>query len=174
MRIAHFRFSSLSRSQSTLREPLEEGEFRLPLTGADFKSEGAVVVDAFGAEVLAGGFDGWGGVDDNHEGFRATVAEGAGRAGWSLLRQSLHDPLLVLNLESEAPGGAAVTAHAMLCWLQAHGGPGVDVSALEKAFAPGGVWADGAARECALHNGRGPRLGGGTCGEVGEECEVEW
>jgi hypothetical protein len=131
-------------------------------------------VDAFAAEVRAGGFASWAGVADNHEGFRATVDEGGGRAGWALLRQSLHDPLLVLNVESEAPEGAAAISHAMRCWLAAHGGAGVDCSALEKAFAPGGAWADGEARECALHNGRGPRLGGGTCGDVGEECEVAW
>ena len=160
-------------AQSTLREPLEEAEFRLPLLGVDFKAEGAVVVDAFAAEVQRGGFASWKGAADNHEGFRACVDEGSGRAGWALLRQSLHDPLLVLNLESEAPGGAAVTAHAVLCWLQAHGGAVVDISALEKAFAAGGVWADFQNRECVLHPARSPRLGGGACGDVGAECDVQ-
>jgi hypothetical protein len=158
-----------------LREPLEEAEFRLPLTGADFKAEGAAVVDAFAAEVRAGGFAAWSAVADNHEGFRAAVDEGDGRAGWALLRQSLHDPLLVLNVESEAPNGAAAIAHAARCWLAAHAAAGVDASALDAAFAPGGAWAEGAEeRECVLHNGRGPRLGGGTCGDVGEECAVAW
>ena len=162
-----------SRCQSTLREPLEEGEFRLPLTAADFKTAGGLVVDGFAAEVNGGGFPGWRSAADNHEGFRACVDEGGGRAGWALLRQSLHDPLLVLNVESEAPGGAAAIAHAVHCWLQAHGGEGVDLKTLDVAFAPGGMWADGA-RECTLHS-RGPRLGGGTCGEVGgEECAVDF
>lgn len=31
--------------------------------------------------------------------------EGEGRRGWLLLRQSLHDPLLVLNVESDRQGG---------------------------------------------------------------------
>ncbi len=134
------------------------------------------MVAAFEAEVSSGGFEGWMGAPDNHEGFRACIDEGNGRAGWSLLRQSLHDPLLVLNLESEAPGGASKIAHQMLCWLQAHGGAGVDLSAVEAAFAPGGMWEDGPARECALHNaaGRGPRLGGGSCGDVNGECVVAW
>lgn len=100
-----------------------------------------MVVDAFAADVRRGGFHGWTGAAENHEGFRACVDEASGRAGWALLRQSLHDPLLVLNVESEAPGGAAVTAHAMLSWLKALGGPSVDLSALEKAFAAGGVYA---------------------------------
>lgn len=34
-----------------------------------------------------------------------TVDEGEGRMGWLLLRASLHDPLLVLNVESELDGG---------------------------------------------------------------------
>ena len=152
---------------------MEEGEFRLPLTSADFKAQGTAVVDAFSAEVLAGGFAGWRGVAENHEGFRAAIDEGAGRAGWALLRQSLHDPLLVLNVESETPGGAAAAAHAMLCWLEAHAA-GVDVSALEKAFTAEGMFGADAARECALHHGRGQRLGGGNCGEVGEACNVDW
>lgn len=41
----------------------------------------------------------------NHEGWRVNVDEGQGRAGWVLLRQSLHDPLLVLNVESEVECG---------------------------------------------------------------------
>ena len=36
---------------------------------------------------------------------QVTVDEGAGRMGWLLLRASLHDPLLVLNVESELEGG---------------------------------------------------------------------
>jgi len=35
---------------------------------------------------------------------------GEGKRGWALLRASLHDPLLVLNIESEVPGGARATA----------------------------------------------------------------
>lgn len=31
--------------------------------------------------------------------------EGHGKKGWLLLRSSLHDPLLVLNVESDLPGG---------------------------------------------------------------------
>lgn len=34
-----------------------------------------------------------------------TVDEGDGKMGWLLLRASLHDPLLVLNVESELEGG---------------------------------------------------------------------
>ena len=46
------------------------------------------------------------------------VAEGGGRAGWWLLRQSLHDPLLVLNVESEAAGGVAKKQVSMAAAVQ--------------------------------------------------------
>ena len=41
---------------------------------------------------------------------RVGCAAGDGRRGWLLLRASLHDPLLVLNVESDVPGGAAKMA----------------------------------------------------------------
>lgn len=45
------------------------------------------------------------------------VDEGGGKRGWLLLRQSLHDPLLVLNVETEVAGGCAKTALRFKCWL---------------------------------------------------------
>ena len=47
----------------------------------------------------AGGAGHWSLEPVNYEGWRVSVDEGQGRKGWLLLRQSLHDPLLV--------GGAA-------------------------------------------------------------------
>ncbi len=165
-------------SQAKLREPLEEAEFRLPLRGADFKAVGAAVLDAFAADVAAGGFAGWAAVPENHEGLRCSIDEGGGRKGWALLRASLHDPLLVLNIESETPGGAARATHAMRCWLQSRAGEqgsdGADASALDKPFAPGGAWESFAQLDCALPVSRGARLGGGTCGDLAEECELQW
>jgi hypothetical protein len=40
---------------------------------------------------------------------------GEGKRGWLLLRQSLHDPLLVLNMESDTKGGKNGT------WDMGHG-----------------------------------------------------
>ena len=39
--------------------------------------------------------DGWSMEEENFEGWRVNVDEGDGKRGWLLLRQSLHDPLLV-------------------------------------------------------------------------------
>ena len=159
---------------ATLHEPLEEAEFRLPLLAADFKASGAAALQAFMDEVAAGGFPGWQAVPVNHEGLRVSIDEGEGRSGWALLRASLHDPLLVLNVESDTAGGAATATHALRCWLQARAAAehGVNIAALDKAFAPGGSWEGYADLTCALP--RSTRLGGGTCGDLAEECQAEW
>ena len=82
---------------------------------ADFQAQGAGVLQVFHDWVVggAGGADGWALEAENHEGWRVAVDEGGGRRGWVLLRASLHDPLLVLNVESDIPGGvpAGVKVH---------------------------------------------------------------
>lgn len=45
---------------------------------------------------------------ENHEGWRVSIDEGDGKKGWCLLRPSIHDPLCVLNIESEVQGGIVV------------------------------------------------------------------
>lgn len=50
----------------------------------------------------------------NHEGHRVKVDEVDGKQGWVLLRQSLHDPLLPLNIESEIGGGVARIADVLV------------------------------------------------------------
>jgi hypothetical protein len=50
---------------------------------------------------------------DNHEGVRVSMRTGQGE-GWFLLRMSLHDPVMPLNLESDVVGGIVVLAKALL------------------------------------------------------------
>lgn len=165
----------------TLREPLEEAEFRLPLAdAAGYKAAGDRVIRAFGAAVAGGALGpGWSAAPgESFEGVRAVVAEPGGRKGWALLRASLHDPLLVANVESETPGGCARAAQALRCWLAALPECDVDTAALDARFAAGGDWEGRDAEGCALlpppGGGGAPaeRLGGGTCGDI--ECEAVW
>ncbi|CAN8076149.1 unnamed protein product, partial [Agarophyton chilense] len=113
-----------------LDEPLEEKEFRLPfLDQSDYQSYGAGVVEAFAK--FAETVDGWKLEHENYEGYRVSVDEGDGKAGWLLLRQSLHDPLLPLNVESEIHGGVA----AIVSVLTKHFFPdhtNVDTAPLDK------------------------------------------
>lgn len=76
--------------------------------GEDFQKDGQAILAAFREwiEAGAGGAEGWELEKENHEGWRVSVDEGEGRRGWALLRASLHDPLLVLNVESDRRGGA--------------------------------------------------------------------
>lgn len=45
---------------------------------------------------------------------QVTVDEGDGKMGWLLLRASLHDPLLVLNVESELEGGELASSTSFI------------------------------------------------------------
>ena len=118
---------------SDLREPLEEAEARLKIQSEDFKTTGARLVRALEEEVLkgdAGAFSNASPVAVNHEGYRVRVDEGGGKFGWFLLRQSLHDPVCVLNFESEKRGGVKVMAREFTKWFDALAFEDVDVSAV--------------------------------------------
>ena len=74
----------------------------------DFGDVGKQVLEDFRDWVVNGmGGEEWTLEPENHEGWRVSVDEGEGKQGWLLLRSSLHDPLLVLNVESELVGGQA-------------------------------------------------------------------
>merc|ERR1719498_1144515 len=122
---------------SDLREPLEEAEARLKIFDEDFKATGARLVRALEEEVLkgdAGAFTDASPVAVNHEGYRVRVDEGGGKFGWFLLRQSLHDPVCVLNFESETRGGVKKMAAEFVAWFDAASDvDGVDVSAVRAA-----------------------------------------
>ncbi len=92
---------SLGQMLSALREPLEAKEYRPRLTTQDFKTTGLAVLSAL--EKYAKGQQGWIAATDNHEGLRFTIPA---QQGWFLLRLSLHDPLMPLNIESNKAGGA--------------------------------------------------------------------
>ncbi len=79
-----------------LEEPLEAKEIRIKVTADDFQSYGQQVLDEFTLE------DDWSFETPNFEGIRVNTQD-----GWFLLRKSLHDPILPLNIESDNEGGVA-------------------------------------------------------------------
>ena len=88
------------------------GAFVDALQQASFKEDGQKALKQFHQWIQdgAGGAEGWILEEENHEGWRVSVEEGEGKQGWLLLRASLHDPLLVLNVESDIPsGGSSLT-----------------------------------------------------------------
>ena len=96
---------------ANLKEPLEEKEVRFKISAEDFKTYGEEVIEK--VESLAAGHDGWRAAKENYEGVRiSTDAENG--SGWFLLRLSVHDPVIVLNAESEERGGIKVMFEALL------------------------------------------------------------
>ncbi len=92
---------------ASLEEPAESVEFRMNILVEDFKSYGQQVIDDL--TTYAAAQPGWNIAPDNHEGIRVNLDENHGN-GWFLLRLSLHDPLLPLNIESNSTGGAKIIA----------------------------------------------------------------
>lgn len=88
-----------------LESPAETDEVRLSITTENFQATASAVIDAFSnwlPNVAEWELD-----EPNYEGVRVKVVDGSTQTGWMLLRASLHDPLLVVNAESDLQGGAA-------------------------------------------------------------------
>ncbi len=111
-----------------LREPAESAEFRMALTLGDFAPYGKNVITQ--VEAWAKAQPGFTLAADNFEGVRGNADEGHG-SGWFLLRMSLHEPLMPLNIESDVPGGVTVIAKALVPFLRQF--DQLDLSALLKA-----------------------------------------
>ena len=62
---------------------------------------------------------GWDVAKDNYEGIRVSFGAGQGD-GWFLLRMSLHDPLMPLNIESNSLGGVHKIAEHLTGFLCAY------------------------------------------------------
>ncbi|MEO1068682.1 MAG: phosphomannomutase/phosphoglucomutase [Cyanobacteria bacterium J06638_6] len=110
-----------------LQEPEESEEFRLKILEADFKTCGTSVIEQLQAFVATQ--PDWAAVPNNYEGVRV-ACQSPGENGWFLLRLSLHDPVLPLNIESNVAGGVASIAQRLRAFLTPLAG--LDIVALEK------------------------------------------
>ena len=99
---------------ASLEEPAESMEFRMNILVEDFKPYGQQVIDRLNA--YAQSRPGWSLAPSNFEGVRVNLDEDHGN-GWFLLRLSLHDPLLPLNIESNEIGGAKKIAAELAAFL---------------------------------------------------------
>ena len=97
-----------------LEEPAESKEFRMNILVDDFKTYGQQVIDELND--YAGNQPGWSLAPNNFEGVRVNLDAGHGD-GWFLLRLSLHDPLLPLNIESNSAGGVKTIARELVKFL---------------------------------------------------------
>ena len=99
----------------SLEEPKESVEFRMNITLEDFKPYGQKVIDDL--KEYAENQTGWSIAPDNYEGIRVNL-DGSHGDGWFLLRLSLHDPLLPLNIESNSVGGAKIIAKELAPFIK--------------------------------------------------------
>ena len=100
---------------SELKDPLEEKEFRFKINTADFREYGNTVIAEL--EKYAQSSDGWRIADDNREGIRIYF-DSDDKKGWLLLRLSVHDPIMPLNIESDVKGGVREMALAFISFLE--------------------------------------------------------
>lgn len=97
-----------------LAEPAESKEFRMNILLDDFKPYGMEVLAEL--ERYASKRPGWSIAPNNFEGVRVNLDAEHGN-GWFLLRMSLHDPLMPLNIESDTKGGVKVIAAELADFL---------------------------------------------------------
>lgn len=95
----------LSSLLSALKKPAEEKEKRYIIDLEDFREYGENVITSL--EKYCGRLDFAVPADDNREGFRVSFDKEHGD-GWLLLRLSVHDPVLPLNIESCSEGGVRI------------------------------------------------------------------
>lgn len=77
---------------AALKEPKESVEIRIPILEEDFKTYGNKVIDKLIES--SDNISGWNIEKENYEGVRINTED-----GWFLLRLSVHDPVLPLNIE---------------------------------------------------------------------------
>ena len=85
-----------------LKEPVESKEIRINIKEKDFRKYGEKVISDL--YKYAASHKEFKVADDNYEGIRVSFDEKNGN-GWFLLRLSVHDPIMPLNIESDSEGG---------------------------------------------------------------------
>ncbi len=110
---------------ANLQEPAESAEFRIKINVDDFKVLGEAVIEKL-QDFTSTQAD-WQIVPNNYEGVRISCTS-ASESGWFLLRLSLHDPVMALNVESNVNGGVARIVARLLAFFQTT--ESLDLSAL--------------------------------------------
>jgi phosphomannomutase len=93
-----------------LPKPLESEEFRLLINENDFGSYGNMVLKEAAEYVKSNA--GWVIEPVNYEGLRVKC-QSPDEKGWFLIRMSLHDPVIPINIESNIAGGIRLIANKL-------------------------------------------------------------
>lgn len=104
---------------SVLKEPVESKEIRFKISEKDFRACGEKIIADL--TEYAEKQDGWQVADDNREGIRVSFGKENGN-GWFLLRLSVHDPIMPLNIESDSTGGVDLIYNQLFEFLKTTSG----------------------------------------------------
>ena len=102
---------------ANLKDPKEEAELRFKIKCEDFRTYGNKVIGEL--EKYAAQTVGMRIADDNREGIRIYF-DAEDEKGWLLLRLSVHDPIMPLNIESDAVGGVRKIAEKFKTFLSGY------------------------------------------------------
>ncbi|WP_309740412.1 phosphomannomutase/phosphoglucomutase [Chamaesiphon sp. OTE_20_metabat_361] len=100
---------------ANLQEPAESQELRIKIATADFQAYGNEVIDRM--QTFAASQTDWKIVPNNYEGVRVSCTSES-ESGWFLLRLSLHDPVIPVNIESNVAGGVDRIKQRLLSFLK--------------------------------------------------------
>jgi phosphomannomutase len=100
---------------ANLQEPIESKEVRIKINADDFQSVGTKVITEM--QTFSSNQSDWEIVPDNYEGVRVSCTSES-EDGWFLLRLSLHDPVIPVNIESNISGGVDRIKLRLLSFLQ--------------------------------------------------------
>lgn len=99
----------------SLEDPKDSLEIRIPIICEDFKTEGKKVINEL--ENYSKVQENWRLASDSHEGVRVSIKKENDDA-WFLLRLSVHDPIMVLNIESNLVDGCKPILNEILDFLK--------------------------------------------------------
>ncbi|WP_438948076.1 phosphomannomutase/phosphoglucomutase [Terrisporobacter mayombei] len=114
---------------SSLKKAKESKEVRIGINKNDFKTYGETVISEL--EAYVNEVEGWYLSENNYEGIKVFCKENRGN-GWFLLRISLHEPLLPLNIESNEIGGIDKIISNLLPYLGKYTDLNIDKLKLNK------------------------------------------
>ena len=83
---------------------MEAKEYRFKIGAEDFSAYADEVLSAVRQSAESGALEGASLELPNYEGVRVNFGRDHGN-GWLLIRKSLHDPVMPVNIESDSPGG---------------------------------------------------------------------
>ena len=106
---------SIESITESLKEPVEETEIRFEILENDFRTCGERIIADL--TKYAENAESWILADDNREGVRVSFGENNGN-GWFLLRLSVHDPIMPLNIESDSVGGVEIIKEKLFDFLK--------------------------------------------------------